>query len=184
MKSGQEQRNGKTRPRLHGQATVELALAATFLFLLLIGIADVARIFTEQQAVVHAAGIGARWMTIDPNGKACSGYGSSVEAIVREDIGNAVPQGGLRVGAGATSANGISIVTVSVTYTHNYLFGLIRGVPSVFTGKAAMPGTDTGAGTCPPPSVATVTRTPYPTPGPSGTPTATGTPTRTFTNTP
>src|SRR6187551_785815 len=107
MKSGQDKRKGKSHPRLHGQATVELALAATFLLLLLVGIADVARIFTEQQAVVHAAGIGARWMTVDPNGKACSGYGSSVEAIVREDIGNAVPQTGLRVGAGATTANGV-----------------------------------------------------------------------------
>src|SRR3954452_9252380 len=110
MKSGQEQPNGKSRPHLHGQATVELALAATFLFLLLVGIADVARIFTEQQAVVHAAGIGARWMTVDPNGKACSGY-PNVESVVREDIGNAVPQVGLSVGAVATTTNAISIVS-------------------------------------------------------------------------
>lgn len=185
MKLRQRLFTGRRGAPLRGQATVELALAVTFLFFLLIGIADVARIFTEQQAIVHAAGVGARWMTVDPNGKSCSGYGTTVDAIVREDIGNSVPQTNiLSIVATTPTPPSAQMVSVRVTYRHSYLFGLISNVPSVFTGQATMPGTDTGPGTCP--TSPTATRTPYYTPGPSPTRTITLTPTVTDTpsNTP
>src|SRR5213076_1271577 len=73
-----------------GQATVELALVGMLLVLLLAGIADVARIFSEHLAVVHAAGVGARWATLDKDYKACSGY-TDVRTPVVQDLAQVVP---------------------------------------------------------------------------------------------
>src|SRR6476619_5310585 len=85
--------------RAGGQATVELAIIFTFLALLLAGIADVARIYSEHLAVVHAASVGARWATLDKDYKACSGY-TDVRTPVVQDLAQAVPP-----------ANIVSIVT-------------------------------------------------------------------------
>ena len=60
-----------------GQATVELALGMIFLVLLLVGVADVARIFSEQLDVVHAAGVAARWKTLTGTQQYCSSHGNT-----------------------------------------------------------------------------------------------------------
>jgi hypothetical protein len=163
----------------------------TFLALLLAGIADVARIYSEHLAVVHAAAVGARWVTLDPNYKDCSGY-TAVETPVVEDLAPAVRSANI-LNIQTIQGSSPSTVRVEVTYRHDFLFGLIKGVPSQFTGGATMPGTASApGGTCPSPGV---TRTPTNTftPGPPTNtpipPTAThtwtpsNTPTRTPTNT-
>jgi hypothetical protein len=162
-----------------GQATVELALIFLFLALLLIGVADVARIYSEHLTVVQAAGVGARWYVLDPDHKGCSGY-VDVEEVVRDAIGGAIPSGDIKDVQTVLVANGAA---VRVTYTHRYLFGLINNVPSEFTGQATMPGQpDTAVGVCPPTPMPS-TGTPTATPG-SPLPTNTATLTRTPTHTP
>jgi TadE-like protein len=178
-----------------GQATVELALIATFLVLLLVGVADVARIFSEQLSVVHAAGVGARWAVLPANQQNCSRFGN-VATVVVADLSSDVP-----------SSNIVSIETViqtvvpstpgavrvNVTYRHDFLFGIIQGIPNTFSTGATMPGTvPTTPGTCPPTPAGTPTTTPTNTPTwtPTNTPTRTPTspptwtPTVTPTNTP
>src|SRR5688500_6412991 len=71
--SGQSHIEAKVPTRTApGQATVELAVVLTLLVLLLAGIADVARIFSEHLAVVNAAGVAARWSALEPTNKGCS----------------------------------------------------------------------------------------------------------------
>src|SRR5436190_7650092 len=169
MISQQPQQHRAPRKSRTGQATVELAIVISFLALLLVGVADVARIYSEHLAVVHAAGVGARWLTLDPNYKACSGY-TSFQTPVVEDLTSSVRSANI-VAINDWAGLNPAAVRVDITYTHDYLFGLIQGVPSRFTGNATMPGTVlTGTGACPiPPPSATPTNTPLP-------PTATNTP--------
>src|SRR6476646_675471 len=130
--------NIEKQPKHKGQATVELALIVTFVFLLLAGVSDAARIFTEQQAVVHAAGVGARWLTLDPNAKACAGY-PDIESVIREDIGNAIPQDNLIMPVTYTTGSGPNSVTVSINYRHDFFFGILKNVMgTTFTGRASM----------------------------------------------
>src|SRR5688500_3546054 len=72
-----------------GQATVEMALVVVFLMLLLVGVADVARIYAGHLSVVHAAGVGARWATLSPRQQGCSGY-ANVPTAVASQLGGVV----------------------------------------------------------------------------------------------
>jgi Flp pilus assembly protein TadG len=168
-----------------GQSTVELAIVLMLLALLLVGIADVARIFSEHLSVVNAAGVAARWSVLEPTNKACSYPSpySNESDIALADLG---PTLASQVTGVVTSTNGSpSSVTVHITYTHTYLFGLIRNVPLSFTGSATMPGVISTPGTCysvPVPtntSVPTFTPAPTSTPPPTVTPFPTSTPTAT-----
>lgn len=166
MTSQQPQQHRAPSKFRTGQATVELALVISFLALLLVGIADVARIYSEHLAVVHAAGVGARWLTLDPNYKACSGY-TAVGTPVIEDLSSSIQAANILTITDSAQGNPVA-VRVDITYRHDYLFGLVKGVPSVFTGGATMPGTiTTTLGACPtppqPPPTATPTNTPLPT---------------------
>ncbi|MFL5734074.1 MAG: TadE family protein [Chloroflexia bacterium] len=167
-----------SQPHARGQATVELALVFTFLALLLVGIADVARIYSEHLAVAHAAGVGARWMTLDPNVKACSGY-TDVSQPVIADLNQAVQANHIVSIQTPVASSPYTMTTVRVTYRHDFLFGIIRDIPNTFTGSATMAGAPTDAITCASPGF-----TPLPTYTPSNTPTITDTPTRTPTLTP
>src|SRR4051812_35653525 len=85
MNSAQEQRNGKSRLRLHGQATVELALIFALLLALLVGVADIVRAYSEHLAVVHAANSAARWATLNTTQQMCSQV-RNVETAVALDL--------------------------------------------------------------------------------------------------
>src|SRR4051812_49916631 len=108
--------------RAGGQATVELAIVFTFLALLLAGIADVARIYSEHLAVVHAAAVGARWATLDKDYKACSGY-TDVRTPVVQDLAQAVAPSHIISVVTSTTSNPAAY-RVDITYHHDYLFGL------------------------------------------------------------
>ena len=179
----------RERPPFKGQATIELALLISFLLLLLVGVADVARIYGGHLAVVHAAGVGARWTTLSPNQRDCSGY-ADVQAAVLDDLGGAVKDPTVVVLP--TPAADPRHVRVEITYSHDFLFGMINNLPNSFTGGATMPGNiEPGSGTCnatpviqpTSTSLPTATRTPLP-PTPTRTPLPTNTPTSTPTNTP
>ena len=82
-----------------GQATVELALGMIFLVLLLVGVADVARIYSEHLAVVDAAGVAARWSTLAPTQKGCT-YPApypNEAAVVAAEPGQLALAGGLSI---------------------------------------------------------------------------------------
>ena len=132
------------RPRhgVPGQATVELALILTLLVLLLVGVADVARIYGQQLAVVHAAGVGARWATLTPEQRDRSGY-SNICAAVVADLGDDLASGKtLTIVAVAQSGDRVK---VSVTYPHDFIFGLFEpggmfvALPNSYTTSATMP---------------------------------------------
>ena len=186
-----------TRGRSRGQATVELAIVFVFLLLpVLIGIADLGRILSEQLAVVNAARVGARWVTLTGAQQNCTGYGA-VATVVANDLANAhVQVQSVTIAASAPTTG--PIVQINVAYSHRVLFGI--GGTANFQASAAMPGvpaTPDAAATCPPvatvgtavPSAtatATLTNTPVPTNTytPTNSPTATNTSTSTATNTP
>src|SRR5687767_7002385 len=94
MPSGPRRKARAAKSRAPGQATVELALILPLLLLLLVGVADVARIFAGHLQVVQAAGVGARWATLTANQKACgalpSPTPSTVEYITLASINGAV----------------------------------------------------------------------------------------------
>src|SRR5438270_739138 len=78
--------NGRQRRLTRGQSTVEFALVLVFLLIpLLVGLADVARIYWEQLAVVHAAEMGARWATLSPDQQANSGF-CTLAGVVASDL--------------------------------------------------------------------------------------------------
>ena len=185
-----------------GQATVELALVVVFLMLLLVGVADVARIYAGHLAVVNAAGVGARWATLSASQQGCSGY-TNVQTAVASQLGGVVAT--VTVVVLPTPAADPRTVSVEVRYTHDFLFGMVNNVPNLLRGGATMPGSyNTTVGTCatvvvPPsptsviapsatPIPPTATRTPLPptaTPiPPTATRTLTPTPTPTTTITP
>src|SRR5687768_11566997 len=129
-----------TAKKTSGQSTVELALVITLLALLLAGVADVARIFSEHLAVVNAAGVAARWSVLEPTNKGCS-YPSPYSTETDVAVADLGPTLASQVtGVSATTGGSPSSVTVHITYTHTYLFGLIRDLPISFTGSATMPG--------------------------------------------
>ena len=180
-----------------GQATVELALVVVFLMLLLVGVADVARIYAGHLAVVNAAGVGARWATLSPSQQGCSGY-TNVQSAVASQLSGVVAN--VTVVVLPTPAADPRTVSVEVRYTHDFLFGMVNNVPNLLRGGATMPGSyNTTVGTCatvvvppsptsviapsatPIPPTATRTLTPTPTPTTTITPTVTRTATRTAT---
>jgi hypothetical protein len=163
-----------------GQATVELALIATFLILLLVGVADVARIFGEQLSVVRAAGVGARWAVLPASLQACSGFGS-VATVVVEDLSSDVPAANI-LSIQSVASTDPDAVRVNVTYRHDFLFGIITGVPNTFSTGATMPGAVSTPGVCPTQTGSTPTPVATTTPLPP-LPTNTSTPTQP-TNTP
>src|SRR5687767_9338271 len=124
-----------------GQATVEMALVVVFLMLLLVGVADVARIYAGHLSVVQAAGVGARWATLNANQKACSAFQSpaSVQSVTLAAINGAVRNATVVVLP--TPATDPRSVRVEVTYSHQFLFGIINNVPNSFTAGATRPGT-------------------------------------------
>jgi hypothetical protein len=139
--SSQTQPRGDLK-RKRGQATVELALIVTLLVLLLVGVADVARIYGEQLAVVHAAGVGARWAALTPTQQARSGYADVCDAV-RDDLRDDLASGKtLTIVAVQQSGNRVK---VTVTYPHDFLFGLFQPggmfvtLPSSYTTSATMP---------------------------------------------
>jgi hypothetical protein len=155
---------------------VELAVVLMLLVLLLAGIADVARIFSEHLAVVNAAGVAARWSALEPTNKGCTypvPYSNETD-VVLADLGS--PLASQVTGVSVTAGGDPSSVTVNVTYTHTFVFGLIRNVPLSFTGSATMPGVITVPGTCYSVPVPTNTVVPTFTPAPTSTPAPTVTP--------
>src|SRR4051794_10712008 len=126
-----------SQQRAAGQATFELAIIITFLAAVLVGIVDVARIYSEHLAVVHAAGVGARWATLDKDYKACSGY-TDVRTPVVQDLAQAVPPSHIISVVTSTTSNPAAY-RVDVTYHHDFLFGLVKNVSSDFTAGATMP---------------------------------------------
>jgi hypothetical protein len=149
--------------KVKGQATVELALIATFLVLLLVGVADVARIFSEQLSAVHSAGVGARWAVLPSSQQACSGFGS-IPTVVVTDLRSDIPPANI-VSVQTILSSNPDAVRVNVTYRHDFLFGIITGIPNTFSTGATMPGTVSTPGVCP-----TLIGGPSPTPAPTGTP--------------
>jgi Flp pilus assembly protein TadG len=128
----------RSNRRARGQATVELAIIVPFLALLLVGIADVARIYSEQLAVVHAAGVGARWLTLPEDYQPCSRYNNVTEAIVA-DLNQAVRTDDIVVQTSVVYSP-YTVTSVKITYRHDFLFGLIKNVPTTFTGAATWAG--------------------------------------------
>src|SRR5688500_1970171 len=166
-----------------GQATVEMALVVVFLMLLLVGVADVARIYAGHLSVVQAAGVGARWATLNANQKACSAFQSpaSVQSVTLAALNGAVRNATVVV-LPAPSAEP-PFVRVEVTYSHEFLFGIINNVPNSFTAGATRPGNfDTTVGVCNATPVIPPTHTPLPTFTPTRT--STPVPTATITRTP
>lgn len=174
-----------------GQAAVEAALILVFLMLLLVGVADVARLYGSHLQVVQAAGVGARWATLTDNQRDCTGY-PDVQAATLDSLSGFVPAPVVVVLP--TPAVDPRYVRVQITYQHNFLFGIINNVPLSFTGGATMPGNyGTGVGTCDataivPPGITSIVlpsftpRPPPPTntpPPPTNTPIPTNTPTPT-----
>ena len=170
LKSGVQRPKSRT---IRGQATVELALVAMFLALLLVGVADVARIFSEHLDAVHAAGVAARWATLNPNDRPHDPPYDSVQHVVEADLHGALP--------GPTAIcfdTGSDSLQVTVTYNHNFLFGLIKDVPANFTTSATMPGTfvqATGTPVCTLLPTPTATATPIPSDTPTSVPSDTPT---------
>ncbi len=140
MRAIEESQPGSIR-RKRGQATVELALIVTLLVLLLVGVADVARIYGEQLAVVHAAGVGARWATLTPTQRSQS-YANVCRAVAA-DLSDDLPSG--KTLTVVTSTQSDNRVKVTVTYPHDFLFGLFKpggmfvDLPSSYTTSATMP---------------------------------------------
>ncbi len=137
----------KTKPgSKKGQATVELALIIVFLMLLLVGVADVARIYAGHLSVVQAAGVGARWATLTDNQRDCTGYTSAEEATLAALDGVVLNPTVVVLPTPATDPRS---VRVQVNYTHDFLFGIITNVPNSFSTGATMPGNyGTDVGTC------------------------------------
>ena len=132
---------GKNKRRsFKGQATVETALVIVFLLLLLVGVADVARIYAGHLQVVHAAGVGARWATLTADQKACGDFlpPATVESVTLAALNGAVRNATVVV-LPMPSGDPAS-VRVEVTYSHEFLFGIINNVPNSFTGGATQPG--------------------------------------------
>jgi Flp pilus assembly protein TadG len=173
-------------PRHHDRASalIELALVMPLLCLLLLGIFDLGRIYTEQVAVVAAAREGARaatYLTSD----------AAVRDVVVAEINGTVaitPTSDVTI----TRDSIAQTIRVTVQYRHTILFGLFErwanGGQITAVGRATMPmvqvfTTPVAVTTTPPP---TGTPAPADTPTPTDTPTITLTPTitRTPTNTP
>jgi hypothetical protein len=178
-----QQREVNTRPKrsARGQATIEFALVLVFIILpLLLGIADIARIFYEHLAVTNAANVGARWGTLAVGYQQCSGY-ASVAEIVGADLID-VPITNIAVITSTERLSSTFAVKVIIDYDHSLLFGAAGSMrlraQSTMPGPFAPPG---GPSNCP-----TVVGTPVPSASPTRTPThtPTETPTATFTNTP
>jgi hypothetical protein len=157
-----------------------------FLVLLLVGVADVARIFAEQMDAVHAASVAARWKTLTSQQQYCSSPGG-VATVVARDLGSPLATQVTGITIVTPVASGAPAVTVKVAYHHEFLFGIVQGVSSDFVGSATMPGIPSEMQVdpnCPAP----VTPGPLPTstntPIPTNTPPPTDTPTITPTNTP
>lgn len=134
-----------------GQATVELALGMIFLVLLLVGVADVARIYSEHLAVVDAAGVAARWSTLAPTQKGCT-YPApypNEAAVVAAALGPTLVTD-LQPTVQVIQLSGPDSVRVNVTYRHVFLFGLINYVDNSFTGGSTMPGVISTPTVCPP----------------------------------
>lgn len=133
--------------RKRGQATVELAFALILMSLLLVGVADVARIYSEHLAIVHAAGVGARWATLPSNQQGCSGY-TNVPQPVLTALVDAVPTQNILAISTRVVVTEPRSVRVEVTYRHEFFFGLIGNVPGEFTGGATYPGRFSTPSTC------------------------------------
>ena len=153
------------KKRKRGQATVELALGMIFLVLLLVGVADVARIYSEQLAVVDAAGVAARWSALEPTNKGSvstpAPYANEA-AVVAAALGPTVVAQ-LQPTVQVSQQSSPNSVRVDVTYHHTFLFGLVNYTGDFFRGGSTMPGTIS-------------TPTCYSTPGPTATPAPTNTP--------
>lgn len=137
--------NGRLPRLVRGQATIEFALVMTLLLVpLLVGLADVARIYGEQLAVVNAAKVAARWVTLSPRQQACTEF-DSVEDVVQKDL-NPNP-GRQRIQVEGINVNpepdppisDAPAVEVRITYKHTLLMG--AGGSVIFVGKATMLGT-------------------------------------------
>jgi Flp pilus assembly protein TadG len=128
----------KTRPRLsarrRGQALLELAFIMPILALLLLGVFDIGRVFADQESVTNAAMQGAKWKSLHTDAT-----DTTVKSKVTQELNGAV----------AVNPNNIQIalddvnakVTVSVSYQHDILFGLLQrfGTQLNLSASAAMP---------------------------------------------
>ncbi len=98
--------------REHGQTTIEFALVLPFVALLIVGLAEVARLGALQVAAVDAARAGARAASVDPR-----------PAVARQAAADAASGASLTVTT-AIDDGAPSLVTVRVTRTVALLPGL------------------------------------------------------------
>ncbi len=163
MSARGEKLNGELRRRVRGQSTVEFALVMVFLLIpLLVGLIDVARVYSEQLAIVNAAKTGARWAVLSPDQQADSGF-CTMQDVINADLG---PSGIQYVvitptptfTATPTPANQTPTVMptptatapaveVIIQYRHQLLLG--AGGTALFIGRATMPGKRSTPSSCP-----------------------------------
>src|SRR6478672_3212756 len=126
------------RSRTAGQALVEFALIFPVVGLLLLGVFDFGRLYADQVAVTAAAREGARDAMHDTND-------TSVRAVVVQALNGAItfpnnpPTSAdiaiTRPAPGSTDGQ----IVVTVSYTHDLLFGLLPSSTLNMVASATMP---------------------------------------------
>ena len=120
-----------------GTALLELALVMPILAALLLGVLDFGRMYAEQLTVTAAAREGARDAMHDSSD-------SNVRTIVITELNGAVsianPSTDITISPSTVAARtAAGQVTVTVNYTHSFLFGLIRNGNLALAASATMP---------------------------------------------
>jgi Flp pilus assembly protein TadG len=117
-------RRARLKTRRSGQATVELALIAPILLLLILGLVDFARAWSAHHVIADAAREGARMLVVHDDGVGAT--------EVRTAIKNRLATGRLNPNEPITvidfnPANGVADrgEPVSVTITHQYNFWIV-----------------------------------------------------------
>jgi hypothetical protein len=157
------------RRRARGNALLELALVLPLLCLLLLGVFDLGRMYSEQVTVVAAAREGARAaMYIDDDAEVRAIVVTNIDGFVEVD-----PATDIQI---TRDLVGTQTVSIGVTYPHTLLFGLLGSVPNggrlTLHARATMPVGQVFGGTPGPVNTPPPTGTPAPTETPTNTPTA------------
>jgi Flp pilus assembly protein TadG len=126
-----------SRRRRRGTALLELALVMPVLAALLLGVLDFGRLYAEQLTVTAAAREGARDAMHDTSD-------SNVRNVVVTELNGAVsianPSSDIVITPGTVAdRKAAGQVTVTVNYTHSFLFGLIRNGDLAMGVSATMP---------------------------------------------
>ncbi len=164
-------------PRHAGDALIELALVLPFLCLLLLGVFDLGRMYSEQLAATAAARAGARAAVVTADNSCATG----VRHVVIQELNGAITLNcPADIPDPVRDPTGTGTVTVVINYQHQLLFGLLQDLFHSSTlnlsASATMP-LQLGDGGAPLPTPL-ATNTPAP-PPPTYTNTATATPTHT-----